>query len=167
METSSQPKVEVALRQAGPEDAAQLLPWMRDFNASEGIVVDEHAHARALDRLLCEPILGRVWILEHEREPVGYAVVTFNFDLELPGLDAFLTELYVVPEHRHRGIARRALVMIEAEAAVLEVMRLQLEVRSDNDPARHLYGGLGYHQSTRLLMGKRLGSSGATTPPSG
>ena len=104
------------------------------------------------------PALGRVWILEHGSQPVGYAVVTFNFDLELPGLDAFLTELFVVPEHRHRGLARRALMVIEAEAAALDVMRLQLEVRPDNEPARRLYRGLGYRESARLSLGKRLDS---------
>lgn len=147
----------VDLREATPADAERLLPWMHDFNAGEAIDVDPAAHAAALHRLLREPALGRVWIIEHGGDPAGYAVLTLNFDLELPGFDAFLTELYVAPSHRHRGVARRALALVEARAEALEVRRLQLEVRPDNDPARTLYRGIGYRESPRLLMSKRLG----------
>ena len=129
---------------------------MRDFNAGEGIEVDPSRHAAALDRLLREPSLGRVWIAELGTESAGYAVTTFNFDLEHPGLDAFLTELYVVPAFRRRGLARWMLGAVERRLAEDEVVALHLAVRSDNAPALALYRAAGYEPWTRRVLGKDL-----------
>ena len=147
----------IELREAGRGDAPRLRAWMHALNASEEIEVDREAHARALDRLLGEPTLGRVWIAHHLGEPVGYAVTTFNFDLEHPGFDAFLTELYVVPGFRRQGIASKVLAEVEARLRELDVVALHLAVRPDNAPAIALYEAAGYTPWSRRVLGKRLG----------
>lgn len=156
---------------AEPGDAPQLREWMRDFNAGEGIDVDPDAHDRALLRLLREPALGRVWIARLGAEAVGYAVVTFNFDLEYPGLDAFLTELYVIPAARRRGIAMQILAQVEARLRALDVVALNLAVRPDNAPALALYEAAGFQPWLRRVLGKALDRSArrilATGPVSG
>jgi len=61
----------------------------------------------ALARLLGEGTLGSVIV---EGDPVvGYAVLTWGFDLEFGGRDAFLTEMYVRPEARRCGLGRALL----------------------------------------------------------
>ena len=88
---------------------------------------------------------------------IGYAVATFNFDLEHPGLDAFLTELYVVPPWRRQGIGRRLLAAVEQQLRALDVVALHLAVRADNPPALALYEAAGYEPWPRRVLGKRLG----------
>jgi GNAT superfamily N-acetyltransferase len=39
---------------------------------------------------------------------LGYIVLAFGFSFETGGRNAFIDELYVAPEHRGKGIARRA-----------------------------------------------------------
>lgn len=146
----------IDLREATPDDAPSLRRWMDAFNAGEAIVVEARAHARALDRLLREPALGRVWIARCGADPAGYAVTTFNFDLEHPGLDAFLTELYVVPGLRRRGIASRMLTMVERRLRALDVVALHLAVRRSNAAAFALYEAAGYREWTRRVLGKTL-----------
>lgn len=132
---------------------------MRDFNRGEGIEVDPAEHARALDRLLGEPSLGRVWIAHAGSESVGYAVVGMSYDLEHPGVDAFLTELYVRPEARGRGAGRAMLAAVEQELRVLGVVVLHLAVRPDNESALGLYRTSGYRDWTRTVMSKPLKGS--------
>jgi ribosomal protein S18 acetylase RimI-like enzyme len=150
------------LRVAGPADAARLLPMMASFNAAEGISVDERLLASALVRLLRNRELGCVWFIlgsTFERhEVIGYAVLTFGYDLEFAGRDAFLTETYVEPEARGAGCGRSALAAIEAAARALEVRAIHLMVRPENAIARSLYESSGYEAPPRLFLSKRLGT---------
>src|SRR5262245_16710080 len=100
------PGHEVTLQVAQASDAAGPLIMMDDFNAGEAIAVDPDRLRTALDRLLADQGLGRIWLVSSDGEPVGYAVLTFGYDLEYAGRDAFLTELYLVPRARGRGVAR-------------------------------------------------------------
>src|SRR5690349_4970490 len=137
------------LRRAGAADAAALAPWMTAFNASEGITVDPAALARALDRLLAGDDLGRVWWLDDGGAAVGYAVVTFGFDLEHAGRDAYLTELYLDPAARGRGLGRAAVDAIVGAMPALEVGALHLMVRRDNPAAWAIYAGAGFVEPPR------------------
>jgi len=144
------------VRVATIADEPRLRPWMRAFNAHEGIAMDEVAHAQALRRLLDDPTLGLVFVLELAGEASGYAVLTYNYDLEFAGNDAFLTEIFVVEAARSRGVGRRALEAIEDVARGLDVRSLHIAVRPDNAAALGLYRAAGYEPWTRLLLFKRL-----------
>jgi ribosomal protein S18 acetylase RimI-like enzyme len=158
----------VPLRVAQPSDAARLLPMMADFNAGEGISLDERALRPALDRLLRDPSLGRVWFIVDRKcrpdEIVGYAVLTFGYDLEFAGHDGFLTEIYVAPRARGAGRGRSALAAIESAAGALGIRAVHLMVRLENTTARGLYESAGYQSPPRLFLSKRLagGDNGAS-----
>jgi ribosomal protein S18 acetylase RimI-like enzyme len=82
--------------------------------------------------------------------------VTFGFDLEYGGKDAFLTELWIVPDQRHRGLGRTALEAAEEYARQGGAHALHLLVRHDNSTARGLYQRAGYETEPRVVMTKRL-----------
>jgi GNAT superfamily N-acetyltransferase len=54
---------------------------------------------------------------------VGYSVLTWGYDLEWNGLDAFLTELYLVPEVRGKGLGKTVLTRIESFAKTMAPAR--------------------------------------------
>src|SRR6266852_2577253 len=85
----------VTLRVAAPSDVSMLLPMMHEFNRLEDIEVDRVLHREALGTLLRRPDLGCVFLFESSGSTLGYAVLTFNYDLEYAGRDAFLTELFL------------------------------------------------------------------------
>src|SRR4051812_27862250 len=103
------PRRVLHLRPAGIDDLAVVLPRTLALNAHEGIAVDPRALEAALDRLLRDPALGGVWLIERSEtgggdpEVIGYAMVTFGYDLEFAGRDAFLTELWIDPPARGSG----------------------------------------------------------------
>jgi ribosomal protein S18 acetylase RimI-like enzyme len=137
-------------------DVPALLPLMADFNASEGIPWKRAKVGKAFRRLCDEPDLGFALVAENG-SPIGYVVVTFNYDLEHAGRDAFVTELYVARASRWQGVAKALLKAAEKEARRCSVKALHLLVSPQNRAARALYAGVGFMESPRITMTKLLG----------
>ena len=80
------------LRRASLADLPSILPRTRALNAHEGIAVADDALEAALRALLLDTTLGGVWLIERATDavatPIGYAIVTFGYDLEFAGRDA-------------------------------------------------------------------------------
>ena len=160
------PPMAVTLRRARPADAAPLLKMMAPFNRSEGIPWRPRTVAGALRRLLREKHLGVVMVAQQANSTrlVGYVVVTFNFDLEFAGPDAFVTELFVRPEVRERGVGRRLLGAVAAAMRSAGAGALHLLVRPDNLAARLLYQAMGFEDVPRLMMTRTFARRRSTTP---
>lgn len=142
------------LRRATPADLPDILPRTLALNAHEGIVVAPSALEAALRTLLSDPAAGGVWLIEDEAV-VGYAIVTFGYDLEFAGRDAWLTELWVDEHARGNGAGAAALAQLDAELRPLGVRALHLQVRPEN-PALRLYERAGFARSPRLVLTRRL-----------
>lgn len=143
------------LRAATPDDLLTILPRTRALCAQEGIVISDDALEVALRRLLDEPSLGGVWLVLEGPTPIGYAIVTFGYDLEYGGRDAYLTELWIDEALRSRGAGRTALDLLDGELRKHDVRALHLQVRPDN-PAVRLYERAGFETSRRVVMTRRL-----------
>ena len=141
---------------AKSENAEGLLDMMADLNAIEAIPFSRQKFGRVLKQLLADSSLGLVPLFLVKREIVGYAVVTYNFDLEWGGRDAFITEFYIKPGHRGRGYGALAMVLLEKLARRNKVKALHLGVRRENVAASRLYEKAGFTYWTRRVMLKVL-----------
>jgi ribosomal protein S18 acetylase RimI-like enzyme len=149
------------VRIATHADLAVLLDMMVDFNALEGIAWSRARGEEALRVLIADPKLGVAGLLEEitgesDRATLGYFVLTWGYDLEWNGRDAFLTELYLVPHARGRGAGGTLLARIERIACEHGSRALHLMVRSENDVARRLYASAGYTSPPRIFLTKSL-----------
>ena len=144
-----------SLRPATLDDLAELLPRTHALNAHEAIAVDPPVLEAALGRLLRDPSIGGVWLVERAGAAIGYAMVTFGYDLEFGGRDAYLTELWIDPPARGDGAGRAALGLLDPELRARGVQALHLQVRPDN-PALRLYQRTGFVASPRVVMTRRL-----------
>lgn len=145
----------IELRAASLADLPTLLPRTRALNAHEGIAVSDADLEKALGNLLSDPAIGGVWHIEEDGRDVGYAIVTFGYDLEFAGRDAWLTEIWVDETARGRGAASAALQLLDAELKQHHVHALHLQVRPEN-PALRLYERSGFSRSPRLILTRRL-----------
>jgi ribosomal protein S18 acetylase RimI-like enzyme len=133
-----------------------LLDRMEQFNASEGIAWNRPGCEAALRVLLDDPSLGQVWIVGRAEEPCGYLVLTYNYDLEFLGRDAFITELWIDPPHRRQGLARGALRVLEQRCLEAGVRAVHLLVDPENLSAMALYRSLGFATGHRVMMTRLL-----------
>lgn len=143
-------------RRATLDDLEPLLEMMTAFNRHEHIAWSRDLGEGALRRLLSDAELGSVGIAEYAGEPVGYFVLTWGFDLEWNGRDAFLTELYLKPELRGRHAGRRLLQDAEGCARERGAAALHLMVRPENVVAVNLYVSSGYVSPPRTFFTKTL-----------
>jgi ribosomal protein S18 acetylase RimI-like enzyme len=143
-------------RGAAGEDLPAVLEMMEDFNAAESIPFDRAVFQPRLERLGGDPALGRVLVFELDGATAGYAIVTWGYDLEYGGRDAFLTELFVRSDRRGRGIGKQALAAAEEAARAGGAHALHLLVRHENAEALRLYGAAGYRTEPRAVMTKDL-----------
>lgn len=126
------------------------------FNRLEQIEWDETVGAPALRRLIGDAALGVVGMVEVDARVAGYFIVTWGFDLEWGGRDAFLTDLYLEPGHRGAGLGARALAAVEDVARAGGAAALHLMVRPENEPAVRLYTRGGFRSPPRTLLSKAL-----------
>jgi len=145
-----------SIRTATVADLPHLVPMMVDFNQLEAIPWTLEKGEAALRTLLEKPELGCVGLAEVEGVCTGYFVLTFGYDLEWNGRDAFLTEFYLVPKARGRGWGRLLLEAAESEAKTRGSRALHLMVRPENTPALMLYLRMGFQEPARRLLTKPL-----------
>jgi ribosomal protein S18 acetylase RimI-like enzyme len=150
---------QVQLQRAGSADLELLLELMRGYYRDDHLDFELVRQRSALLRLLEEPQWGRVWLIRLPDRIVGYVAVCFGFSLELGGNDAYVDEMYVVPEARGRGVGRHALQQLHLPLAELGIRALHLEVDQHNHAAQRMYSALGYRQRDRyFLMSRDLGN---------
>ena len=143
---------------ATPADATALLRMLAALYAGEAIVFRAAAMGAALQRLLSEPALGLVLVARERSssDVVGYGVATVGYDVEFAGHDAFVTDLYVDPPSRARGIGRALLDALLKALAERDIKAAHLMVRPENDRARALYETRGFKVVPRTVMTKLL-----------
>jgi ribosomal protein S18 acetylase RimI-like enzyme len=147
---------QISVRAAVPDDVPRLCRMLEAFNRLEQIAWDEAVGAPALRRLIGDPSLGFVGVVEVEARPVGYFIVTWGYDLEWGGRDSFLTDLYLEPDARGAGLGTRVLASIEEVARHAGAAALHLMVRPANQPAVRLYTRAGFRSPPRTLLSKPL-----------
>lgn len=144
----------IAVRAATLDDVAEILPRTKALNAHEGIEIRDELLEAALRRLLGDASLGGVWLVEQDGV-IGYAIVTYGYDLEFGGRDSYLTEIWIDEDKRGRGAGSTALELLGGALRERGVRALHLQVRPEN-PARRLYERTGFTASRRVVMTRRL-----------
>jgi GNAT superfamily N-acetyltransferase len=82
---------------------------------------------------------GAFFVVHHEGTPVGCGALRL-----LDAETAELKRMYVAPEVRGKGVGRRLVAALEAEARVLGVRRLVLETGTRQAAALALYQATGF-----------------------
>src|ERR1700704_5336839 len=133
-------------------DLEAVLALHRDFFEEDHYPFHEEETRANLARLLSEPSLGRVFVLEEGWVPAGYLVLTFGCSLEFSGRNALVDELYVAPGHRGRGHGTRALAAAEELCRELGIRAIHLVVERYKEDAQALYRQVGFVAYERNVM---------------
>lgn len=104
------------------DDESFVRPWTREMYEAE----------------LRNTAVTRIYVVRADSRVVGYCAAW-----QLPG-ELHINNLAILPAFRRRGLARRLLDHVLAEAAATGSPRATLEVRRSNFAARELYAQLGF-----------------------
>ena len=146
--------MEIQFRQARKADMDIVLEMMSDFSAIDQYPFDMALRKENLSTFIGNHELGRLWIICHQNEIVGYMVLAYSFSFEFKGRDAFIDELYLKENYRSKGTGGKALDFILLQAHELGVKAIHLEVEIHNEKGNKLYFKKGFKNHNRILMTK-------------
>jgi GNAT superfamily N-acetyltransferase len=134
------------IRPARPEDIPQILAMLRESAADQ----DEPDAVIVSEAELREDLFGatpcvHVLVAESGGACAGLALYFFNYSTWISRLGLYLEDLYVRPEHRGSGLARRIMIELARIAIGAGCGRLHWTVLRSNDRAIRFYKKIGAH----------------------
>jgi GNAT superfamily N-acetyltransferase len=142
----------ISFRPCGLKDHKTLLKFVSAYYRFEKIKFDRTSLSKGLDTLLRNLSQGQAWLMENHKKPVGYAVLTYNFDLEYGGVEGMLTDLFVEKRYRDQGIGSLALYEIEDFCRERGIQTIELQVLQRNKNAEIFYRKAGFTTLPRKVM---------------
>jgi GNAT superfamily N-acetyltransferase len=142
----------VSFRSCGPKDHQALLKLVIAYNKYEKIPVHRKSLSQGLDALLRNPSQGKMWLMENHKKPVGYALLTYNFELEYGGAEGVLRDLFIEKKFRNQGIGSLALYEIEDYCRERGMRAFQLQLPMRNRSAAIFYRKAGFRELPRRVM---------------
>lgn len=132
----------VETRLAISADAGDVARLLRDFNTEFDDVVPEQGElAERMGGLIAG---GEMSVLLVGDGPDGIAVLRFRQAIWAAGLECYLAELYVVPDHRGSGLGRALMTAAIEHARTRGAAWMDLGTSEDDVAARALYESLGF-----------------------
>lgn len=133
----------ITLRTATAADCPLLAHFLNGLFAEIGLEQSLSAAARfSADGFGPDPAFTAV-IAEHAGLPAGYALFWPTYDTESAMRGGWLSDLYMLPQARRHGIARRLMAEVAARTAAQGGRYLTWLVHTENQRARAFYRTLG------------------------
>ncbi len=148
METSSP---EFRIRPARREDAAAVALLGNKLNLQHGLP-ETFTEASVLRDGFDGPLTFSLLVAAHGERVVGYALYHPQYNSDRPGWGLWLVDLFVEPELRGRGLGRRLLAAVAAEAVASDFVSLWWGVTSANRSARDFYAALGARDEDARIL---------------
>jgi len=133
---------EIQVRQATSEDAGEIARLLRDFNLEFLEPTPEVETLSGYVRRLLEE--SEMAVLLAGDGPDGLSLLRFRPSLWTGESEAYLQELYVVPDLRGQGIGRRLLEETLEFARAAGATGIDLNTGETDTAARALYESMGF-----------------------
>ena len=147
----------VDFKRASFRDHATILEMMREYFSFDCIPWNRHIPS-ALKSLLTRRNFGEVILIRVGAENAGYLVLTYGFDLEFGGRQAWVTDLYIRAEFRRLGLGKKAMRFLSLWSRRNGVKAIELQVTHKNKKALLFYKAMGFKAYDRILMSKWMGA---------
>jgi GNAT superfamily N-acetyltransferase len=134
----------VLIRRAVPRDAEAIARLAAAAAAEEGAVAGldlERIRAHGFG----QNALFEVWVAldKSSGPPIAHAIVTRGYDVRHGCATMVLCELYVVPEQRRGGLARRLMSAVAQRARDLSARELAITTGVENNVAQRFFSAIG------------------------
>lgn len=144
----------------GPAESAdlpQLVELLAILFAQEADFAPHEARQRrALEMILADPALGRIYVVREGKAVIAMATLLYTVSTAEGGRAALFEDLVVHPDYRGRGIGTALLAHVVERARTDGILRLTLLTDGDNERAQALYRKLGFTVSAMRPMRLKL-----------
>lgn len=135
---------DISIARATPNDIPSILSFIRalaEYEKLEHTVVATEEKLR--ETLFGEKRFAEVLIARLDGQPAGFALFFHNYStfLAKPGL--YLEDLFVLPEHRKKGVGKALLGQLARLARERDCGRIEWSVLDWNRPAIDFYQRIG------------------------
>ncbi len=115
------------------------------FYASDAVLhsIPKKHHIDAFNEMMRSTVYLEGYIFELENKPVGYAITSKMYSQEAGGMTVWIDELFIMKEYRSKGLGKDFFNYIKTTLDT-SIVRLRLEVESDNEVAMKLYQNMGF-----------------------
>ena len=159
--SQARPRDLVRVREARGSDVGamvELLGYL--FKQERDFTPTPAKQRRALELLLAQPALGRLFVLTRGSKILGMVSLLFTISTAEGGKAAWLEDLVVRPDQRDHGLGTRLLRAAVDWARKEGLTRITLLTDADNARARRLYLRHGFAvsvmQPLRLHLGRAI-----------
>lgn len=134
------------IRRAVPRDADAIARMAALAAAEEGAL-----SALEADRIKAHAFganaLFEAWVAQERANAplVGHAIITKSYDVRRGQPSLVLVELYVAPEHRRGGLARKLMSAVARRARDLGARELAITTGVENAVAQKFFAAVGAH----------------------
>jgi ribosomal protein S18 acetylase RimI-like enzyme len=142
------------IRDAVPSDKQTFISMAREFYSSSAVLepIDPHNFETTFTAVMNKSPLVRLLMIEYDKKPIGYALLSLTYSNEAGGLVVLIEEIQINKEYRGGGHGSKLFNFLEQEYPTAK--RFRLEVNADNTKAINLYSRLGYRVFDYVQMVK-------------
>jgi GNAT superfamily N-acetyltransferase len=152
--------VSVQIRPATRDDVSAIAELIRGLARYEKLENDVVMTEALLDKALFgDRQYAEVLLAEEDGGPVGFALFFHNFSTFLGRPGIYLEDLFVLPEHRGRGIGRRLLTHLAQIAVERDCGRLEWSVLDWNRDAIGFYERIGARPNSEWTVYRLTGEA--------
>ena len=150
------------VRRAHAQDLDSLVSFtVAEAREAEGAELDPSVVRRGVEAGLSDRAIAMYWVVESDQ---GEIVARTSALREWSDWHAryywWIQSMYVVPDHRGRGIVEMLIGTVSAEARDNGAADLRLYVHERNSRAMRAYRRCGFSGLPYTMMSKHLGNSG-------
>jgi len=140
----------VEIRDARPEEAAELLPLMRAYCDFYEASPPDEGLLEIARTLISDPEQGSMFIARQGDEAVGFATLDWKWSSLKAAKIGYLEDLFVTPETRGRGIADALIDVCAQRCRERGAPAMQWQTAPDNRRAQAVYDRTGAVADTYL-----------------
>jgi GNAT superfamily N-acetyltransferase len=128
----------------------ELIKALADFESLDP--PDEEGRARLVRDLSSDPPMFHAYLALIDDVPVGYLAFYFTYSTFLARPSLFLEDIFILEEHRKRGIGKELFRFCVREAERRGCGRMEWTALDWNTPAHRFYEGLGANKLSWILF---------------
>jgi GNAT superfamily N-acetyltransferase len=130
---------------AAAKDLPQLVELLGHLFAQEAeFHPDSAKQKRALEAILANPSIGKLFVAREARRPVAMASLLYTISTAEGGKAAWFEDLVVHPDERKRGIGEALLKHVIEQARAEGITRITLLTDMQNERAQAMYRRVGF-----------------------